>query len=411
MLKNEAKGKAINKRNAVSYDHLLKSDLVIDCIYEGGKSKRGKADEVLSRLLPGLSNSGGFRAAGGSDSPRVVVLYSTGSHPDWPDNLDVYRGTYTYYGDNRTPGRDLHDTPRGGNKVLRNAFALAHSDESARASIPIFLLFEKAESGHDVRFRGLAVPGGKDLLASEDLVAIWRVDNNVRFQNYRATFSILDTGSIDGDWIRELVAGASLDIRDVRVPAAVTDWVKHGTYRPLIAPRVRQGRTVENQTPQTSLGKDLISEIRNFCKDDDFLFEAVAVEIWLMTCSEPVEMELTRRSRDGGRDAIGRLYLGPRQDRIAVEFALEAKHYAPSNAVGVKDVSRLISRIKNREFGVLVTTSYLASQAYQEIREDGHPIVVIAGADIVQVLNSNGINTLERCRTWLETVIDPRIIS
>ncbi len=37
-----------------------------------------------------------------------------------------------------------------------------------------------------------------------------------------------------------------------------------------------------------------------------------------------------------------------------------------------------------------MTTSYLAEQAYQEIREDGHPIVVIAGGDIVEVLSRVG---------------------
>jgi hypothetical protein len=265
-------------RNAILFEDLSLSNLVVDCVYEGGKSNRGKADEVLSRLLPGLSNSGGFRAAGGSEKPRVVVLYSTGDHPDWPDNLDVYRGTYTYYGDNRTPGRDLHDTPKGGNKVLRNAFALGNGDRSSRASSPIFLLFEKAGNGHDVRFSGLAVPGAKDVIASEGLVAIWRVDNNVRFQNYRSTFSILDTGTVDGDWIRELVAGASFNIADQRVPPALKAWMGHGTYLPLIAPRVRQGRSAESQTPQTPFGKEVIKEIRNFCKEDDFLLKLLLLK-------------------------------------------------------------------------------------------------------------------------------------
>ncbi len=50
----------------------------------------------------------------------------------------------------------------------------------------------------------------------------------------------------------------------------------------------------------------------------------------------------------------------------------------------------LISRLRARQFGVLVTTSQLAEQAYQEIREDGHPIVVIAGGDIVEVLSRVG---------------------
>ncbi len=42
-------------------------------------------------------------------------------------------------------------------------------------------------------------------------------------------------------------------------------------------------------------------------------------------------------------------------------------------------------------FGVLVTTSYLQEQAYQELKADGHPIVVIAARDIVEILAFQGI--------------------
>ena len=72
-------------------------------------------------------------------------------------------------------------------------------------------------------------------------------------------------------------------------------------------------------------------------------------------------------------------------------FALEAKCYSLSNSVGVKETSRLISRIKHREFGVFVTTSYVANQAYEEIVEDNHPIAIISGADIIDILYKNDV--------------------
>src|SRR5690606_37295169 len=87
-------------------------------------------------------------------------------------------------------------------------------------------------------------------------------------------------------------------------------------------------------------------------------FEECAVEIWRMMAPATGACEITPRSRDGGRDAIGEYLLGPAGDRVAVQFALEAKCYAPSKPVGVKEVSRLISRIRHRQFGVFVTTSY-----------------------------------------------------
>ena len=95
---------------------------------------------------------------------------------------------------------------------------------------------------------------------------------------------------------------------------------------------------------------------------------------------------MTRPSRDGGRDAIGQYAIGPAADPIRLDFALEAKCYKPGNSVGVKELARLISRIKHREFGVLVTTSYVNEQAYKEVRDDGHHIIIIAGADLVATL-------------------------
>ena len=111
--------------------------------------------------------------------------------------------------------------------------------------------------------------------------------------------------------------------------------------------------------------------------------------------------EITRGSVDGGRDAIGRYLLGLNDDPVYAEFSLEAKCYRPGinrdppNTVGVREVSRLISRIKHRQFGVLVTTSVVARQAYEEVREDRHPIIFFSGKDVADILVSSGFNTPE----------------
>ena len=52
-------------------------------------------------------------------------------------------------------------------------------------------------------------------------------------------------------------------------------------------------------------------------------------------------------------------------------------------------------------FGVLVTTSYLNQQAYEEFKSDGHPIVVIAARDIVEILKANGYTNAQDVRDWL----------
>jgi hypothetical protein len=68
--------------------------------------------------------------------------------------------------------------------------------------------------------------------------------------------------------------------------------------------------------------------------------------------------------------------------------------------VGVKEMSRLISRIRYRQFGIMVTTSYVHTQAYKEVLEDAHPILIVTGVDIARILIENGI-TLDTIDEWL----------
>ena len=145
-----------------------------------------------------MGNQGGFRTHGRpvQDTVKLVVLYTSGAEPDWPDALDPYTGTFTYFGDNRSPGRDLHDTPRKGNLLLARVFERAHAGRAGRERVPPFLLFDKPGTGRDVRFRGLLAPGSDRISGEEDLVAVWRTTGGQRFQNYRARFTVLNTASV-----------------------------------------------------------------------------------------------------------------------------------------------------------------------------------------------------------------------
>jgi hypothetical protein len=50
---------------------------------------------------------------------------------------------------------------------------------------------------------------------------------------------------------------------------------------------------------------------------------------------------------------------------------------------------------------VLVTTSWVDLQAYKEIKEDEHPIVVVSAADIVDLLRRNGKGSAANVAAWL----------
>jgi hypothetical protein len=150
----------VNGDEAVPFEALANTDLIVDQLYAGGSAKT-MADDPLARLLP-VGNQGGFRYAGSpkQGTVRLGVLYTTAAEPDWPDVLDPQTGVFTYYGDNRNPGRELHDTRRWGNLLLRDTFAWSHETPETRHRVPPFLLFEKAAPGRRVVFRGLLVPGG-----------------------------------------------------------------------------------------------------------------------------------------------------------------------------------------------------------------------------------------------------------
>lgn len=47
----------------IPFDELATSDLIVDAVYEG-QAKGNVSDDPISRLLPGVGNQGGFRAAG-----------------------------------------------------------------------------------------------------------------------------------------------------------------------------------------------------------------------------------------------------------------------------------------------------------------------------------------------------------
>lgn len=382
----------------ISYDKLSESDLVVDQVYEGG-TKGNAGDDPVCRVLPGIGNQSGFRAAGRGPNKRFVVLFSMGDHPDWPDTIHLSSGRFTYYGDNRTPGKELHDTSKRGNVLLRDVFENLHSPMPQREMIPPFLVFTRfptANSRHSVQFRGLAVPGYPGIPATEDLMAVWKTTNGQRFQNYRAEFTILDVPKVDREWITDLSKSNPLSNN---APPVWRDWIEKGVYRPLEAPPTTKIRTVEEQEPQNELQRRILRVIWNHFKQADRQFEYFAAYVFSLVDQRVQIDDVTRRSSDGGRDAVGRYLFGLKADPVFAEFSLEAKCYCPGldgenrTTVGVKELARLISRLRHRQFGVLVTTSAVGRQAYSEIREDRHPIIVISGNDLSQILIDKGYST------------------
>lgn len=381
----------------VPFAALPTADLLVDCVYEGGSRGNG-GDDAIGKLVP-VGNQGGFRFAGSvrKRTVRLAVLYTSGVEIDWPDRIEATTGDFTYYGDNRRPGRDLHDTPRGGNELLREIFTASRAGATERRTVPPILLFERV-SGRDVRFRGLLAPGSPRLASDEELVAVWRTTRSLRFQNYRSHFTVLRPPRVSRAWINQILAGDPLG---AACPSEWRAWVKSRIYRALEAPRNLSIRSKDEQLPKSD-DMWMVRTVHQHFAADPVQFENFAAEMWVQFDPHVSPVEVTRPSRDGGRDAIGEYRLGPGEDPVRLQFALEAKCYNPDGGgLGVKPVSRLISRIRHRQFGVFVTTAFISSQAYREVREDEHPLVFLCGRDISAILKRMGLAEAVALRDYL----------
>lgn len=385
-------------------DDLSNQDLIVDRVY-GGSRKGNYSDEFLSKLL-GVDNGAGFRCLGSPRTDpstlRILVLQTSFSELDWPDSIDISTGLFTYYGDNREAG-DLHETKRDGNKILRNLFDYAHNtDISTR--FPLIFLFGKTGTYRDAKFLGLAVPGAKDMSSDEDLTAVWRVTaDGVRFQNYKSTFTILDIPVVDRRWIKDAQNGNALS--SPFASKTWLDWIQKRIYKPLEVEQPSGARTRKEQTDLTKEQHQVIELLHRSFKDRPTDFERVAAKIVEYALPNAHSIELTRPWRDGGRDALGKYRVFQGLGGIDVKFAMEAKCFSLNNSVGVREASRLISRIKHRQFGVIVTTSFVGKQAYCEIIQDEHPVVVICAVDIAKILKKKFVH-LGDIEKWLEEVED-----
>ena len=378
------------------FHELPAAPLLVDAIYRGGRAGNA-GDDPLGRLLK-VSNSGGFRYRGTLDRLELVCLTTSMSDPDWPDSIDRETGVFTYFGDNKHPGRSLHDTPRKGNQLLARIFEDAQNGTSGRARVPPVLLFANTGDWRDVEFLGLAVPGTDSQRSAEDLVAIWRVAGGKRFQNYRARFTVLAAGELPRAWLDSIIMGSP---QPMLAPDAFQRWIATGRFLPLNASRTIEYRSRREQLPQDVMGLAIIQAIYDFFSERPHAFEYCAATLARMMLPDVAALDLTRPSRDGGRDAIGKMRIGVGPGAILVDFALEAKCYSLDHSVGVREISRVISRLRHRQFGMLVTTSWVDSQAYREIKDDQHPVIIVSAVDIVAVLRAHGMADEASVAGWL----------
>ena len=389
-------------------------NLAIDCTYHADPLlAKNNAGDVISKLFP-VGNQGGFRYCGPRSSPELIILCTSGKDPLWRDELDIESGSFLYYGDNKKPLSKLSETKPGGNLVLENVFKMAFSDDpEVRKKIPPIFVFESAK-GRDMTFRGLVAPGIKWRPKKDWLIAVWGCNAiGERFQNYKALFTVIDTSTgslfspdaaINLGWITDIKNGHAYDSK--YAPLEWKSFIDGKNYRPLICKPISTVKTKEEQLPGDENGMQMLKVLHDYFIEEDngYSFEGFACDLAKQMDDRIALLDVTSPYRDGGFDGVGKYRLFAKsENQVFADFYLQAKCYAANNPVGVDGTSRVISRIKNRQFGLLFTTSYVGKQAFQEILDDGHPVNIVSGKDIVDFLFDDlEIYTPEALEKWLE---------
>lgn len=212
----------------IKFKDLSNADLIVGCIYEGGRQEdgvQGTGADVLSKLLS-VSTGGGFRKRNikGSNEIAFVAISWTRNNPLWPNEYDETTRMLKYYGDNKE-GTNFLSTGKKGNVILKEVFDKLNY---FNIDTPPFLVFKKTK-GNDREFLGLAVPGHPDIPRFDNLKLYkGETDNGDNLLNYEAYFTILDTGDepITREWIKSLVNDNENNLQ--YAPSAWKDFIENG---------------------------------------------------------------------------------------------------------------------------------------------------------------------------------------
>ncbi|PWW34562.1 restriction endonuclease [Idiomarina loihiensis] len=133
--------------------------------------------------------------------------------------------------------------------------------------------------------------------------------------------------------------------------------------------------------------KEIILEVQNnpalIRNIDSRQFEELVAELFR---NKGYEVELTKRTRDGGKDiiAISKDHFG-----IRLKYFIECKYYGESNKVGV-DVVRALHGVKNTKDGpnktIVATTSSFTADAVSFVEKEAASSWDISLADYDQIM-------------------------
>lgn len=252
----------------IKYDDLKNSDLIKGRIYRGGSTTLSDLFKIEG-FKKSVGNASGFEPAliekdgktrGGEYA--FVVLLDTGNKNEWPNKYDNTTKILTYYGDNKEPGNDIHNTKKGGNKFLFDVFEKSYKNKEDRMSIPPIFIFKAKGEGGGREFIGLGVPG----VVGESKDDCLKRDNRNGVDNYVAKFTVLNTENISREWLKDLKDYYKSNLSE-NAPSEWIDFIEDGI------------NSIKNNISEKNIIEDENKFINEFNEEIDIeVFENIELE-------------------------------------------------------------------------------------------------------------------------------------
>jgi hypothetical protein len=318
------------------------------------------------------------------DLPSSLILVTTKVsqqfHNPWEDVIDYSTGQILYWGDAKfdKARREKRHTDFTGNRILERIH-----DQALRrglSAVPPILHFSKRKKGW-VHFNGLCV--------IDSLETTWYEDKERPIKNFRCHLSILNIEEVPVEWLQKRASVSAINALNHNCPSVWRDYIA-GNTRKLLLWR-KSVRSTGEQLP--GIGSDNARVLDQIVRLSPEQFERFCTRLLVELAGRSGVQHLiqgTRLVRDGGFDFFGSFTL-PVPLHYEINFKGEAKRYARSNAVGPGAVSRLVARLQRGEYGIFITTSYYTRAAQDEVFQDGYPVKLFSGTDIVTFLHLLGL--------------------
>ncbi|NYI70803.1 hypothetical protein GGQ54_001363 [Naumannella cuiyingiana] len=354
------------------------------------------------QLERGINTPAEITAPDARRRPVILLRSSPGkagsATTPWEDVFDLDHGHARYFGDHKASTVGPIGATQG-NRALLDAWQLHGSSARAdRVLAPPILLMrgvsvmrdgKRVDKGH-LEFCGVAVIERLEYIVQRD------PQTARTFPNLAVDLAVIKldetTDELDFRWIDDRRDGElTAEQANAKGPASWRRWVDQGKVaiprirRRVLSSRVRSAadQRPESGTPDAALLDTIYRHFDDRKHEFEKLAAAVAASVFAASGATYHDGWLSRAGGDGGLDFVGRLDAGSTAANTPLVVLGQAKCIKPESSVSPDQVARVVARLRRGWIGVFVTTGVFSQQAQIEVIDDGYPVVLVPGRELV----------------------------